>query len=108
MLGAVAGLALLGCGSHRDELEEQRRRLEGEHEQRMAELERVEARLYHALGTVRLWQELGARHRQVSAIACENLSAHAEAMKRHHQRLLAPRAAPRLARADRQGDAASN
>jgi len=101
--GALAGFAvLLGSGCHRDELEEQRRRLAREHEERMAELERVEARLYHALGTVRLWQELGERHRQVSALACENLAAHAEAMERHHQRLLAPqsplRGSPMLTR----------
>lgn len=56
-----------------DELETQRARLEREHEELMANLERLEARLYRSIGTVRLWEELKARHSQASAIICQQL-----------------------------------
>jgi hypothetical protein len=49
-----------------------------------AELERavdeMEERLLGNQARVHLWQELARRHEHVSALACENLSAHAMAM----------------------------
>lgn len=101
-------LLLLAAGCHRAELEEQRARLDREHAERMASLERLEARLYHSLKTVRLWEELGARHEQVSEFACENMAAHAEAMERHRQRFHARIVDTRLARADTGKTSSSN
>jgi len=61
---------------------------------RLAETKRGEAELNQALSnledrmlgvqaTVHVWQELGRRHQQVSAIACENASQHLNAIERH-------------------------
>lgn len=74
----------------------------------MASLERLEARLYHSLATVRLWEELGARHEQVSEFACENMAAHAEAMERHLRRLESRSFETHLAHADTAKTSSSN
>jgi hypothetical protein len=61
---------------------------------RLAETKRGEAELNQVLSdleermlgvqaTVQVWQELGRRHRQVSAIACENAGQHLDAIERH-------------------------
>lgn len=65
----------------------------------MADLERLEARLVHSVGTIRLWEELGARHEGVSEVACENAALHAEEMVAFRRRHVARRQETRLARA---------
>lgn len=95
----LAGAILLlgtGClGS--DELEAQRTRLEREHQERMADLERLEARLVLSMGTIRMWEELGRRHGEVSEIACENAALHAEEMVTLSRRIFVRTADTRLA-----------
>lgn len=97
-----------GCGSD-PALEAQRERLEREHLARMADLERLEARLVRSIGTIRLWEELGRRHGEVSALACENAAQHAEEMVALSRRFYARSVDTRLAHAgmDRE-TAASN
>lgn len=107
---ALVGILFImapGCGP--SELEEQRARLEREHEARMADLERLEARLVRSVGTIRLWQELGARHERVSELACENASLHAEEIVAFQRRTQGRRPETRLARAEpREREASSN
>lgn len=79
---------------------------------RLAETKRGEAELNQTLSdledrmlgvqaTVQVWQELGRRHQQVSAIACENASQHLVAIERHvgHQQEKRRRKRPPLASA---------
>ena len=47
------------------------------------QLSQLEERLLGAQAAVHLWQEIGRRHGQVSAVACENASRHLEGIARH-------------------------
>jgi len=53
------------------------------------ELERqlwqLEERLLGAQAAVHMWQEIGRRHEQVSAVACENANRHLEGIARHFE-----------------------
>jgi hypothetical protein len=44
------------------------------------DLDHLEERLLATQARVRFWQEMKARHQSVSAVACTNLSQHAEGM----------------------------
>lgn len=64
-----------GEAAQRVRHDEERRALE-------ATLDQLEERLLVNQGRVRLWDELGARHESVSAIACASQEGHAEEMAR--------------------------
>jgi hypothetical protein len=74
---------LLGCSGPTDQ--ERRARLlalaEADRDLNTA-LDAVELRLMRNQGTVAMWRELAQRHRDVSEVACHNLSGHYEAMAR--------------------------
>lgn len=81
----LACLLWVGCvGS--DALDEQRRRLDQEHVERLQALDRIEARLVQAAGVTLLWRELGERRETVTEIACESAASHAEGMARSHDK----------------------
>lgn len=98
----LACMAMAGCASSKA-LEEQRRRLDEEHQARIEALDRIEARLVQAVGVTNFWHELGRRHGEVTEIACSNAEVHAGAMARHHDRVAARmRQLTRLAQANAQ------
>ena len=82
---AVAGL--VGCGRPADE--ERTGRL-WELERQGRELEQgllgLEERFMRNEARLELWNELKERHRQVSAVACQNQTRHFEAMVKNLQR----------------------
>lgn len=51
-----------------------------------AALDEVEERLLGNQAAVHLWQEMGRRHRNVSAVACENAAQHVAAMEVHQDK----------------------
>lgn len=74
----VMVVLLAACGGERA----QRARHDAERRELEATLDRLEERLLVNQGRVRLWDELGARHESVSAIACASQEEHAEEMAR--------------------------
>lgn len=83
---AFIGVSLsAGCASAPEESESERRiaALEAEGKQMDAALDTVETRLLGNQANLMLWQELGRRHQEVSAIACQNANFHMEGMMRH-------------------------
>ncbi|MGC4114831.1 MAG: hypothetical protein QM765_09520 [Myxococcales bacterium] len=68
-----------------------------------SELEIIEARLYSGRATVRLWQELAARHKGVSELACKNAVAHSEGMAISDRKDRAQLAKHRVAKTDHVG-----
>lgn len=74
----------------------------------MQELERLEARLIQSVGTIRMWEELGRRHGEVTEIACENALQHAEEMVSLKRRIYARSVDTRLASAELRRGASSN
>ena len=79
---AIAMLVLGGaaCGGGRGELEAHRQRWAVERRALDDDLDRLEERLLATQARVRFWQEMKARHESVAAVACTNLSEHAEGM----------------------------
>ena len=49
------------------------------------QLSQLEDRLLGAQAAVHLWQEIGRRHGQVSAVACENAERHLEGIVKHFE-----------------------
>ncbi len=60
--------------------------LETEAEQLDAALDNVETRLLGNQATLMMWQELGRRHKQVSAVHCQHANSQMEAIVKHHNR----------------------
>jgi hypothetical protein len=48
-----------------------------------AALDHIEERLLGSRANVGLWEEMAARHQQVSEVACKNVASHVEDMERH-------------------------
>jgi hypothetical protein len=102
---AFIGVSLsAGCATPPEESESERRlaSLEAEGREMDAALDTVETRLLGNQANLMLWQELGRRHQQVSAIACENANFHMEGMMRHleHQEEKARKLKGRVAAVD--------
>jgi hypothetical protein len=60
--------------------------LEVEARQMDEALDTVETRLLGNQAALMTWQELGRRHKQVSALHCQNSDTHMEAILKHYQR----------------------
>lgn len=84
-LGVILLLGSAACAEPAA-LADQRRRLDADGQQLLADLERVETRLLAAQAVQREWSELQERHQKVSAIACENVAEHVAAMELHDRR----------------------
>jgi hypothetical protein len=83
LLVGLSALGLWGCRGPSDA--ERRARLSAILEENRAlndSLDAVELRLMGDQTMVVMWQELGQRHRDVSELACHNLSGHLEAVAR--------------------------
>ena len=82
-LAAVALWLASGCGAPPEEAEARLAELQAE-EKRMDEaLDAVETRLLGNQSTLHLWQELGRRHQEVSAIQCRVADEHLVSMVKH-------------------------
>jgi hypothetical protein len=88
-----------GCGGGRGEIEARRQRWAVERRALDDDLDRLEERLLATQARVRFWQEMRTRHENVTAVACTNLSEHAEGMAVLDERQREKRAA--LARKNR-------
>jgi hypothetical protein len=85
----LAGVVILGlasgCWAPLGDAEAEARlaRLEAEDSRLRAAFDSVETRLLGEQGRVHLWQELGRRHADVSAIQCRVTEQHLAGMARH-------------------------
>jgi uncharacterized protein YceH (UPF0502 family) len=87
MVLAVLALALsTGCAEPPPDAEARLAALEAEGKQMDAALDNVEERLLGNQAQVHLWQELGRRHQQVSAIHCQHADTHMAAILEHHEK----------------------
>jgi hypothetical protein len=80
---AMAAVALGGCGPGPQEVAGRRQALGATSAELAQELDTLEDRLLTSQARVRLWQDLGERHRTVTAVACQNVEGHVQAMARH-------------------------
>jgi hypothetical protein len=84
---AVVGLALsAGCAEPPPDAEARLAALEAEGKQMDAALDTVEDRLLADQARMHLWQELGERHKHVSAIHCQHADANLAAILEHEER----------------------
>ncbi|RKH57089.1 hypothetical protein D7V93_18970 [Corallococcus llansteffanensis] len=83
-LAAVLGLTVsTGCGQSPEDSEARLAVLEAEGKQMDQALDAVEDRLMGSQGRLAMWNELGRRHQEVSAIQCKVSDAHLAAMMKH-------------------------
>lgn len=83
----VMGLALAaGCAQPPPDAEARLAALEAEGKKMDAALDTVEARLLGNQARMHLWQELGERHRYVSAVHCKHADANLAAMLEHQEK----------------------
>lgn len=87
-LGLVLAAVALstGCAEPPGDGAERLAALEAEGRQMDQALDDVETRLLGNQAQLMTWQELGRRHKQVSALHCQNSDAHMEAILKHYQR----------------------
>ncbi|RKH46432.1 hypothetical protein D7X96_17660 [Corallococcus interemptor] len=87
-LAATVGLAVsTGCGGQSPEDSEARLAvLEAEGKQMDQALDAVEDRLLGSQGRLAMWNELGRRHQEVSAIQCKVADAHMAAILKHEDK----------------------
>ena len=84
---SVVALSLsAGCAEPPPEAEARLAALEAEGQQMDAALDTVEDRLLGNQARVHLWQELGERHQQVSAIHCKHAHGNVEAIIEHEEK----------------------
>jgi hypothetical protein len=79
----VVAAALGGCGPGPQEVTGRRQALVDTSAELDQALDTLEERLLTSQARVRLWQDLGERHRTVTAVACQNVEGHVQAMARH-------------------------
>ncbi len=88
LIAIAAAMALAGCrrSAQAQEVAQADRAAVEDARARVRDLDQalddVEARIWSNRSTSRLYAELAARHRRVSAIACSNAQMHAEGMAR--------------------------
>ncbi len=80
---ACAAILLAACGGSPAEARLRRSRVVAEGRALVEKVDALEERLLADQARVRFWKELRARHESVSAIACTDLSRHAEGMARY-------------------------
>lgn len=86
-LAAVAGFAMsTGCGQSHEDSEARLAALEAEGKQMDQALDAVEDRLLGSQGRLAMWNELGRRHQEVSAIQCKVADAHMAAILKHEDK----------------------
>jgi len=91
-VGWLGGLALCtlvlgaGCAPPPADSTGRLAALEAEGRQLDEALDGVESRLLASQASVHLWQEMGQRHRHVSALHCQNASGHLDAIAQHLER----------------------
>jgi hypothetical protein len=84
---AVVSLALsAGCAEPPADAEARLAALEAEGQQMDAALDTVEDRLLVSQARMHLWQELGERHKRVSAVHCKHADANLAAILEHEER----------------------
>jgi hypothetical protein len=84
---AVLALALsTGCAEPPADAEARLAALEAEGREMDAALDTVEERLLGNQARVHLWQELGRRHQEVSAIHCKHADMHLAALLEHQEK----------------------
>ena len=80
---ALVAAAGVGCSEPTTEAAERLARVKQEAADLDRVLDDVEERLLGNQAQVHLWQELGRRHQNVSAVACENMSSQVVAMAKN-------------------------
>lgn len=86
-LTAAVGLAVsTGCGQSSEDSEARLAVLEAEGKQMDRALDTVEDRLMGSQGRLAMWNELGRRHQEVSAVHCKVADAHVEAIVKHYDK----------------------
>lgn len=85
-VGAVALALMAGCAQPPPDAEARLAALEAEGKKMDEALDTVEERLLGNQARMHLWQELGERHKSVSAIHCQHADANLAAMLAHQAR----------------------
>lgn len=86
-LSVVAGVVLgTGCGTSPEDAEARLAALEAEGKQMDEALDTVEERLLGSQSMLAMWQEMGRRHQQVSAIQCKVADEHLVAIMKHYDK----------------------
>src|SRR5687767_7222315 len=85
-VGVVALALSAGCAEPPPDAEARLAALEAEGEKMDAALDTVEERLLGNQARVHLWQELGERHKYVSAVHCKHADANMAAMLEHQEK----------------------
>jgi hypothetical protein len=87
-LGLVFAAVTLstGCETPPDDGPARLAALEAEAREMDEALDTVETRLLGNQASLLMWQELGRRHKQVSAVHCQHADAHLEAIVNHYKK----------------------
>jgi hypothetical protein len=85
-MAALALSGTAGCFSPPPEAEARLAALEAEGQKMDEALDAAEERLLGNQAQVQLWQEMGRRHRQVSAVHCQHADVHTTAILAHQQK----------------------
>ncbi len=85
-VGVLALALSAGCAEPPPDAEARLAALEAEGEKMDAALDTVEERLLGNQARVHLWQELGERHKYVSAVHCKHADANMVAMLEHQEK----------------------
>jgi hypothetical protein len=85
-VGVVALALASGCAEPPPDAEARLAALEAEGKQMAEALDTVEERLLGNQARLHLWQELGERHKTVSAVHCKHADANLAAMLEHHEK----------------------
>lgn len=85
-VGVLALTLSAGCARPPPDAEARLAALEAEGQKMDEALDTVEERLLGNQARVHLWQELGERHKQVSAVHCKHAHGNVEAIIEHEER----------------------
>lgn len=85
-MGVVALALMAGCAQPPPDAEARLAELEAEGKKMDEALDNVEERLLGNQARMHLWQELGERHKYVSAVHCQHADANLAAMLEHQEK----------------------
>jgi hypothetical protein len=85
-MGVVALALMAGCAQPPQDAEARLAALEAEGKKMDEALDNVEERLLGNQARMHLWQELGERHKYVSAVHCQHADANLAAMLEHQEK----------------------
>jgi hypothetical protein len=85
-MGVVALALMAGCARPPPDAEARLAELEAEGKKMDEALDNVEERLLGNQARMHLWQELGERHKYVSAVHCQHADANLAAMLEHQEK----------------------